>query len=57
MKDFEAGMTFGKNHISEMHFSEYNQHLKLLKQMEDEKTQDNKDKIINTLVKKMDEKK
>ena len=54
MKDFETGMTFGKNSVSEIHFSENNQHLKLLKSFEEESQQDNKDKLINTLVKKLD---
>ena len=57
MKDFEAGMTFGKNNISEIHFSENNQHLKLLKSLVNEKTSDNKVKIINTLVDKLDNEK
>ena len=51
MKDFEAGMTFGKNHVTEMHYSENNQHLKLIKSMEKEDDDEKqKDKIINTLL-------
>ena len=57
MKDFETGMTFGKNNISEVHFSENNMHLKLLKSLENETTSDNKDKIINTLMNQLDSEK
>ena len=31
--DFETGMTFGKNHVSEMFYSENNQHFKLFEKM------------------------
>ena len=42
IKDFEAGMTFGKNNVHEIQFSENNNHLKLLKSLENEKqTQNN----------------
>ena len=57
MKDFEAGMTFGKNNIHEIQFSENNNHLKLLKSLENEESTNNnsneKDKIINTLMSKL----
>ena len=57
MKDFEAGMTFGKNNIHEIKFSENNNHLKLLKSLENEESTNNiskeKDKIINTLMSKI----
>ena len=57
MKDFEAGMTFGKNNIHEIKFSENNNHLKLLKSLENEESTNNnskeKDKIINTLMSKL----
>ena len=57
MKDFEAGMTFGKNNIHEIQFSENNNHLKLLKSLENEESTNNnskeKDKIINTLMSKI----
>ena len=57
MKDFEAGMTFGKNNINEIQFSENNNHLKLLKSLENEESTNNnskeKDKIINTLMNKL----
>ena len=57
MKDFEAGMTFGKNNINEIQFSENNNHLKLLKSLENEESTKNtskeKDKIINTLMDKL----
>ena len=56
MKDFEAGMTFGQNNIHEIQFSE-NNHLKLLKSLENEESTKNtpkeKDKIINTLMDKL----
>ena len=48
MKDFETGMTFGKNHVSEMYYSENNQHLKLITCKEES---DTKDKIISSLLK------
>ena len=54
MKDFEAGMTFGKNNIHEIQFSENNNHLKLIKSLENEELTNSKskekDKIINTLM-------
>ena len=57
MKDFEAGMTFGKNNIHEIQFSENNNHLKLLKSLENEESTNSnskeKDKIINTLMSKL----
>ena len=57
MKDFEAGMMFGKNNIHEIQFTENNNHLKLLKSLENEEpTNSNskeKDKIINTLMSKL----
>ena len=55
MKDFEAGMTFGKNNINEIQFSENNNHLKLLKSLENESESNSKekDKIINTLMSKL----
>ena len=57
VKDFEAGMTFGKNDIHEVQFSENNEHLKLLKSLENEESTNNiskeKDKIINTLMSKI----
>ena len=55
MKDFEAGMTFGKNNINEIQFSENNNHLKLLKSFENESESNSneKDKIINTLMSKI----
>ena len=64
MKDFEAGMTFGKNNINEIQFSENNNHLKLLKSLENEESTNSerseqvriskeKDKIINTLMSKL----
>ena len=64
MKDFEAGMTFGKNNIHEIKFSENNNHLKLLKSLENEESTNSerseqvhiskeKDKIINTLMSKL----
>ena len=56
MKDMEAGMTFGKNHVSEMHYSENNQHLKLFQTMKKEEEEKQKDNIINSLVKKIEEK-
>ena len=53
MKDFEAGMTFGKNN-NEIQFSENNNHLKLLKSLENQESANNnskeKDKIISTLI-------
>ena len=56
-KDFEAGATFGKNNIHEIQFSENNNHLKLLKSLENEESTNNnskeKDKIINTLMNKI----
>ena len=57
MKDFEAGMTFGKNNIHEIQFSENNNHLKLLKSLKNEESTNinskEKDKIINTLMSKL----
>ena len=57
VKDFEAGMTFGKNTVHEIKFSENNNHLKLLKSLENEESTKNtskeKDKIINTLMDKL----
>ena len=57
VKDFEAGMTFGKNNIHEIQFSENNNHLKLLKSLENEESTNSsskeKDKIINTLMSKL----
>ena len=55
VKDFEAGMTFGKNNIHEIQFSENNNHLKLLKSLENESESNSKekDKIINTLMSKI----
>ena len=51
-KDFEAGATFGKNYIQEVNFSENNNHLKLLKSLENEDRSSNieKDKIIASLI-------
>ena len=57
MKDFEAGMTFGKNNIHEIQFSENNNHLKLLKSLENEESTNSnskeKDKITNTFMSKL----
>ena len=55
IKDFETGMTFGKNNIREIQFSENNNHLKLLKSLENESESNSKekDKIINTLMSKL----
>ena len=64
MKDFEGSMTFGKNKIHEIQFSENNNHLKLLKSLENEESTNSerseqvriskeKDKIINTLMNKL----
>ena len=57
MKDFEAGMTFGKNNIHEIQFSENNNHLKLLKSLKNEESTNSnskeKDKIINPLMSKL----
>ena len=52
VKDFEAGVTFGKNYIKEVNFSENNNHLKLLKSLENEDRSSNteKDKIIASLI-------
>ena len=52
MKDFEAGMTFGKNDVSEMYYSENNQHLKLFESMRKEENEKTKDEIITSLLKK-----
>ena len=51
-KDFEAGATFGKNYIQEVNFSENNNHLKLLKSLEneDKSLSIEKDKIIASLI-------
>ena len=50
-------MMFGKNNIHEIQFSENNNHLKLLKSLENEESTNNnskeKDKIINTLMSKL----
>ena len=45
-------MTFGKNFIQEVNFSENNNHLKLLKSLENEDRSSNieKDKIIASLI-------
>ena len=52
VKDFEAGVTFGRNCIQEANFSENNNHLKLLKslQNEDRSSSIEKDKIIASLI-------
>ena len=52
VKDFEAGVTFGKYYIQEINFSENNNHLKLLKSLENEDRSSNteKDKIIASLI-------
>ena len=36
VKDFEAGMTFGRNNTHEIKFSENNAHLQLLKSLENQ---------------------
>ena len=53
IKDFEAGVTFGKNSIEEINFSENNNHLKLLKDFknESENNLNEKDKIIKLMSK------
>ena len=66
MKDFEARMTFGKNNINEIQFSENNNNLKLLKSLENEDREADrrsannrskeKDKIISTLVGELNKK-
>ena len=56
MKDFETGMTFGKNYVSEMYYSEDNQHLKLFENMKKEEQEKQKDEIISTLLKEKNEK-
>ena len=57
MKDFEAGMTFEKNNIHEIQFSENNNQLKLLKSLKNEESTNSKlkekDKIINTFMDKL----
>ena len=55
IKDFEAGMTFGRNNTHEIKFSENNNHLKLLKSLENEdrrltNNSKEKDKIIASFV-------
>ena len=51
VKDFEAGVTFGRNCIQEANFSENNNHLKLLKSLQNEDKNDTeKDKIIASLI-------
>ena len=51
-KDLEAGANFGKNYIQEINFSENNNHLKLLKSLENEDRSSNteKDEIIASLI-------
>ena len=52
VKDFKAGVTFRKNCMQEANFSENNNHLKLLKslQNEDRSSSIEKDKIIASLI-------
>ena len=50
-KDFEAGANFGSNSVEEVNFSENNNHLKLLKSLENEnKNESEKDKLIASLI-------
>ena len=50
-KDFEAGANFGSNSVEEVNYSENNNHLKLIKSLENEnKNESEKDKLITSLI-------